>query len=91
MDILDYNTISTPQDRQEVVNMVKEASASMLRIDSERDLMKDIATRAKEEFEIKPADFNKVVKMYHKQSRQEEQAKYEKIDGLYEKLFDEDE
>lgn len=91
MDILDYNTISTPQDRQEVVNMVKEASASMLRIDSERDLMKDIATRAKEEFEIKPADFNQVVKMYHKQNRQEAQAKYEKIDGLYEKLFDEDE
>lgn len=89
-DILEYETISTETDRQEVVNMVKEAASSLIRIDSERDLMKDIAARANEEFEIKPADFNKVVKMYHKQNRQEEQAKHEKIDGLYETLFEAD-
>ncbi|AUR85765.1 transcriptional regulator [Vibrio phage 1.081.O._10N.286.52.C2] len=85
---MEIETISTPQDKTEVINMVKEASTCLLRMDSERDLLKEIAARAKEEFEIKPADFNKVVKMYHKQNRHEEQEKHQKIDGLYEKLFD---
>lgn len=90
MDILEYETISTETDRQEVINAVKEAAASLMRADSERDLRKDIAERMKEEFELKPADFNKVVKWYHKQNRQEEQAKAEKVSSLYEKLFEED-
>ncbi|CAL9972003.1 transcriptional regulator [Vibrio phage D479] len=90
MDILEYETISTPNDKKEVINAVKEAAASLLRADSEKDLRKDIADRMKEEFEIKPADFNKVVKWYHKQNRQEEAAKNEKVHNLYDKLFDED-
>ncbi|AGN30053.1 DsbA dsDNA binding protein late transcription [Vibrio phage nt-1] len=91
MDILEYETISTPQDKQEVINMIKEAAASLLRTEGEASLRKDIAARAKEEFEIPAADFNKVVKMYHKQNRIEEQQKYEKVDTLYEKLFDDEE
>lgn len=91
MEFVELETISTEHDRKEVINMVKEAAASLLRCDSERDLRKDIADRAKEEFDLKPADFNKIVKMYHKQSRHEENQKFEKIDALYTKLFDEDE
>lgn len=90
MDITEYETISTPQDKTEVINMIKEASASLLRADSESDLRKDIAARAKKEFELKPAEFNKLVKWYYKQNRAEEQAKNEKVDSLYETLFDDE-
>ncbi len=90
MDILQYETISTPQDKKEVINMIKEAAASLMRVDGESELRKEIAARAKEEFEIPPADFNKVVRMYHKQNRAEEQAKHDKVDSLYEKLFDDE-
>ena len=90
MDILEYETISTPQDKQEVINMVKEAAASMMRVDGESSLRKDIAARAKEEFEIPASEFNKVVRMYHKQNRKEEQAKHEKVDSLYTKLFEDE-
>jgi len=90
MENLEYETISTPQDKQEVINMIKEAAASLLRADSEADLRKDIAARAKEEFKIPAADFNKIVRWYHKQNRKEEQEKQEKTSELYEKLFDDE-
>ena len=86
---MDIETIATPADKQEVINMVKEASAALLRIDAEKDLIKDIATRAKDDFLIPAAEFNKITKMYHKQNRDEQIAKHEKTDSLYEKLFDE--
>lgn len=84
---IEYETISTESDRLEIENSIKEAAASLLRIDSERDLIKDIAAKLKEEFEIAPGDFNKVVRMYHKQSRQEEKAKHSKVMDLYAKVF----
>lgn len=87
MNINEIETISTENDRKEVINAVKEAAASLLRIEAERDLIKDIAARMKEEFEIKPTDFNKVVKMFHKQSKHEEQEKHDKVIGLYDQLF----
>ncbi|CAL9958499.1 transcriptional regulator [Vibrio phage K567] len=90
MENIEYETISTPQDKQEVINMIKEAAASLLRADSEADLRKDIAARAKEEFQIPAAEFNKLTRWYHKQNRAEEQAKHEKVDTLYEKLFDDE-
>ena len=89
-DIFESETISSETDRLEVVNAVKEAANSMLRIDSEKELIKDIATSMKEKFEIKPSDFNTVVKLFHKQNLDEQKERQDKVFDLYGRLFDKD-
>ena len=88
-DIFAGDKISTDNDRQEVVNSVKEASISLVRIEAEKDNIKEIALRMKEEFEIKPADFNAVLRIYHKQNLEEQQQKKEDLFELYDKIFPE--
>ena len=87
MDIFAGDKISTENDRQEVVNSIKEASISLVRIEAEKDHMKEIASRMKEEFEIAPADFNAVLRIYHKQNLEEQQQKKEDLFTLYDKIF----
>lgn len=83
----EYATISTETDRIEVENAAKEAAASLIRIDAERDLIKDIATRMKEEFAIAPGDFKRIVNMYHRQNLDEQQEKHNKVVDLYNQVF----
>lgn len=80
-------TTLTAPDRLEVEKAVKEASNSLTRIESERDLIKEIAGKIKEEFDIKPSEFSKLVKLYHKQSRDEEEAKAQELVELYDQIF----
>lgn len=86
-DIFNNDKIATETDRQEVINAIKEASISMAQIDLERDNIKAIATRMKEEFEVKPADFNAVAKMYHKQNTEEQKQKRDELFDLYDRIF----
>lgn len=61
--------------------MVKEAVDSMYRADAEKDLRKDIADRAKDEFEMTKKEFNALVKIAYKQNaRQIEEETTEVLD-----------
>ena len=53
--------ILTPEQKEALTGMVKEAFASCVREDGEKQLRKDIADRCQEEIGIKKADFNKIV------------------------------
>ena len=44
----------------------------------------------KEKFEIKPSDFNTVVKLFHKQNLDEQKERQDKVFDLYGRLFDKD-
>lgn len=74
-----------------VKEAAKEAAAALLRIDAEKDLMKEIAAKVKEEFKVKPADFNFLAKRYHNQDVERIKAQTENKAGFYEQVFGEDE
>ena len=82
---------SDDKSRVSIINAVKEASNSKLRIESEKDLIKDIAAKLKDELGMPPAVFNQVfnqlVSTYHKQDVAEKQAKAEEFFEIYEVLF----
>jgi hypothetical protein len=74
-----------------VKEAAKEAAAALLRIDAEKDLMKEIAAKIKEEFKVKPADFNYLAQRYHKQDVERIKAQAENKAGFYEQVFSEEE
>ena len=76
-------------DIQAVKDAAKERSAALLRIDSEKDLMKEITAKVKEEFKIKPGDFNALAAMYHNQDIQAKKAQFQNRLELFEKVFGE--
>lgn len=78
---------SDDKSRVTIINAVKEASNSKLRIESEKDLIKDIAAKLKDELCMPPAVFNALVSTYHKQDVAEKQAKAEEFFEIYEVLF----
>ncbi len=75
--------------REELEGCIKEAAGSLLRAESERDLRKEIAKRVKENFDIGPANFNKLVKMFHAQNKEEVQAQTDMLVSMYETVFSE--
>lgn len=77
----------SPSDIQAVKDAAKERSKALLRIDAEKDLMKAISDKVKEEFKIKPGDFNALAAMYHKQDIAARKAQFETREELYVKVF----
>lgn len=78
---------TNPSDIQKIENAVKEASNSLIRIESERDLIKEIKERMKEELGIPPKKLQELIKIYHKQNYSEVVGKFEETSELYEKVF----
>lgn len=74
---------SSPSDLKEIQNAVKEASNSLIKIDAERDYIKDTSDNMKEKFGMPPAKFKKLVMIYHKQNLNELEAKHEEIKETY--------
>lgn len=91
MSIIETGNYShlSPSDIEAVKAAAKERSAALLRIDAEKDLMKEITDKVKEEFKIKPGDFNALAAMYHKQDVQAKKAQFENRIELFEKVFGE--
>lgn len=74
-------------ERKKLEGFVQEISNSMLRIESERELIRDICNRAKTELELKPKIIRNLGRIYHKQSLTEEKSETNSIFDLYETLF----
>ena len=77
----------SPEDKKKLQGYIKEISNSMLRMDAEKDFIKDVIDRAKDDFSLAPKDVRKIANIYHKQSFIEEKAAQEMVLGLYEDLF----
>ncbi len=85
-------TITLTRPELEIVQKAaKEMSDSLTRQQAERDLQKDIVESMKEKFELKPAEFNRVVKVYHDQKLTEVIEKHENFVDFYESVFTNDE
>ena len=80
--IVDNETLPqviTEEQRKKIQGALREMSASMLRVESEKDLQKEIAERMKEECEIPKREFNKLAKIYHASNLVEEAARNEEF------------
>lgn len=89
IDTGNYEHLS-PTDIKAVKDAAKERSKAMLRIDAEKALMKEITDKVKEDFGIKPGDFNALATRYHKQDIASQKAKFENQVELFEMVFGED-
>lgn len=81
--------MSLPQDpaaRKAIKKVMEEISASMTRIEGERDFIKEAINNCSEEYEINKKTFRKLAKVYHKQNFSREVAEHEEFETMYEQL-----
>ena len=78
---------SNQADIKDIQNAIKEASNSMFRIASEKDLIKDIAAAQKDKHSLAPGDFNKMVRVYHKAEYQKRVEQNESFNEMYEGIM----
>jgi Transcriptional regulator DsbA len=77
---------SDPTARKAIKKCMDELSASMARIDGERDFIKEAITNCCEEYEMNKKTFRKLAKVYHKQNFSKEVAEHEEFETMYEQL-----
>ena len=75
---------SDPQTKQTILNALKEMSNSMTRIDSEKDLIKEIVEEVSDKTEVPKKYINKLARIYHKQNISEVKAENDDLETLYE-------
>ena len=75
-----------PTDKAKILGMLQEISNSLTRVESERDLIKEILERMQDECEIPKKLGRKLAKVYHKRNFEEEVAHQNDFVDLYEKV-----
>lgn len=71
-------------DKAKVLGCLQEISNSLTRIESERDLIKEILQKMQDEHEIPKKLSRKLAKTYHKRSYEEEVAQQNDFVEIYE-------
>lgn len=84
----DFAYPSNPEDRRKLKAMIVEMTNALLRVDSERELLKEIAGAASEEFGIKKNLINKLARTMYKNNYADLQAENEHFEYLYEAVVD---
>lgn len=80
---LEVNILSNPADRDKLLGVLKELSASMARIEGERSFMKEAIADITEQLQLPKKLVSKMAKVYHKQNFDEEVAVHEQFETLY--------
>ena len=74
-------------DKKKLAGIIKELSDSMTRIDSERELQKDIIQITFENDGFDKKKLRKLATMYHKQNVVEARTQADEVFELYEEIF----
>lgn len=77
---------SDPQTKQVILNALKEMSNSMTRVDSEKELQKEIVEEVSDKADIPKKYLNKMARIYHKQNLQEVKSEMDDLEALYESV-----
>jgi hypothetical protein len=77
---------SDPAARKAIKKCMDELSASMARIDGERDFIKEAIVNICEDYEMSKKTFRRLAKVYHKQNFSKEVAEHEEFETMYEQL-----
>lgn len=83
---MSVNQISNPADREKLLSVLRECSASMTRIDGEKDYIKESINDICKNLQLPKRLLNRMVKVYHKQNYDEEVATHEQFETLYETI-----
>lgn len=76
-------SISSIEDRKKIFGAIREISNSMVRIEAERDLIKDIVKDVSDNYQLSRKVVNKMAKVYHKQSLSQTVAEHEEFVEMY--------
>ena len=76
----------TPNDRLKLEGALKDMSASISRVEAERDLQKNVIGDICEELDLNKKVFRKLAKVYHKQNFDQEVATHQEFEQLYEEI-----
>ena len=79
-------SLQDPKVKQAIYAALGEGSASMTRIEAERDLIKEIVKKIHEDHGISKKTAAKMIKVYHKQSFSKEVEEQCEFQTLYEKV-----
>ncbi|QHJ78853.1 MAG: hypothetical protein [Caudoviricetes sp.] len=68
-------------------DMIKEASNVKTMMEAENDKLKDIKTRAKDELGVETSIFNTLLRIHHKQERDQFENQSEEVVDVYDRIF----
>jgi hypothetical protein len=77
-------SISSEADREKLLKVLRECSASMTRIEGEKDYIRESVAEISKQLQLPKRLVNRMVKVYHKQNYDEEVATHEQFETLYE-------
>jgi lipid A disaccharide synthetase len=77
---------SSPADRRAIKSALEEISASLTRIEAERDLIKEAIGNTCDSFNLNKKTFRRMAKVYHKQNFSQEREEHEEFETLYETI-----
>ena len=80
------NIISNPESIKAINKALQEMSASMTRVEAERDLIKDIVETVSEDHGIEKKIFRRMAKVYHKRNFTTEVQEHEEFEVMYENV-----
>jgi hypothetical protein len=83
---LSVNQLSNPADREKLLNVLRECSGSLTRMEGEKDFIKEAVTNVCKDLQLPKRLVNRMVKVYHKQNYDEEVAVHEQFESLYETI-----
>jgi hypothetical protein len=83
---MSVNQISNPEDRKKLLDVLRECSASMTRIEGEKDYIKESVNDICKKLDLPKRLVSRMVKVYHKQNYDEEVAVHEQFETLYETI-----
>jgi archaellum component FlaC len=75
---------SDPQSKQTVLNAMKEMSNALTRIESEKDLIKEIIEDVSDKVDVPKKYLRKMGNIYHKQNLNEVKTEMDDVEALYE-------
>jgi hypothetical protein len=77
---------SSPEDRKAILDCMKEISASMTRVEGERDFQREAIKELCENLELSKKTFRRMAKVYHKQNFNKEIEEHEEFEEMYETI-----
>lgn len=83
---LTINQLSAP-DREKLFKVVQECSNSMLRMEAEKDFVREAIAETSKSMQLPKNMVSKLIKVYHKQNYDEEVAVHEQFETLYESVI----
>lgn len=75
---------TSPEDKLKLLGALKDISASMTRMEAERDLLKEIKKDICDDLQLNRKVLNKLARTYHKGNFSEEQELHKNFEDLYE-------